>query len=204
MILVGAYVLVIGAPAPAVRSAVMLGVSATCRLVQRNTSPWAALAIGGGAPLIAPRTVLDLGWQLSVIGMAGLVASGALARRWIGSQRGEWRGRLAAALLASAGTAAEVWTFRTGFVILRYAFYAAVEERYNPALRGLPVVVGADPNGGKGRGVVTTANYMARRFGITSPISTYPAMVLGSSEVRVLDMTRAFAAALERDPLPVG
>ncbi len=53
------------------------------------------------------------------------------------------------------------------------AFYAAVEERYNPALRGLPVVVGADPKEGKGRGVVTTANYMARRFGIHSalPIS---------------------------------
>jgi DNA polymerase IV (DinB-like DNA polymerase) len=53
------------------------------------------------------------------------------------------------------------------------AFYAAVEERYNPALRGLPVVVGADPKEGKGRGVVTTANYKARRFGIHSalPIS---------------------------------
>jgi penicillin-binding protein 1A len=35
---------------------------------------------------------------------------------------------------------------------------------------------------------------MARRFGISSPISTYPAMVLGSSEVRVIDMARAFAA----------
>ena len=35
-------------------------------------------------------------------------------------------GGLAAALLASAGTAAETWSFRTGFVILRYAFYAAV------------------------------------------------------------------------------
>ena len=54
------------------------------------------------------------------------------------------------------------------------AFYAAVEERYDPALRGLPVVVGADPKEGKGRGVVMTANYMARRFGIHSalPIST--------------------------------
>jgi DNA polymerase IV (DinB-like DNA polymerase) len=54
------------------------------------------------------------------------------------------------------------------------AFYAAVEERYNPNLRGLPVVVGADPKKGTGRGVVTTANYMARRFGIHSalPIST--------------------------------
>ncbi|HWP60136.1 MAG TPA: DNA polymerase IV [Candidatus Acidoferrales bacterium] len=53
------------------------------------------------------------------------------------------------------------------------AFYAAVEERYNAALRGLPVVVGADPKGGSGRGVVTTANYMARKFGIHSalPIS---------------------------------
>jgi len=35
---------------------------------------------------------------------------------------------------------------------------------------------------------------MARRFGITTPISTFPSMVLGSSEVRVIDLTRAFAA----------
>jgi competence protein ComEC len=101
MVLVAAYVGVIGAPPPAVRSAVMLGVSAVSRFVQRNTSPWASLAIGAGAPLLVPRTVLDLGWQLSVLGMAGLVASGALARRWIGRRRGKWRGQLFAALLAS-------------------------------------------------------------------------------------------------------
>lgn len=35
---------------------------------------------------------------------------------------------------------------------------------------------------------------MARRFGISTPINTYPAMVLGSNEVRLIDMTRAFAA----------
>ncbi|MEO6226130.1 MAG: PBP1A family penicillin-binding protein [Sphingomicrobium sp.] len=35
---------------------------------------------------------------------------------------------------------------------------------------------------------------MARRFGISTPISTYPSMVLGASEVRLLDMTRAFAS----------
>ncbi|WAT17449.1 PBP1A family penicillin-binding protein [Aurantiacibacter sp. MUD11] len=39
---------------------------------------------------------------------------------------------------------------------------------------------------------------MARRFGITTPISTYPAMVLGTSEVRLIDMTRAFAAVSAR------
>jgi penicillin-binding protein 1A len=35
---------------------------------------------------------------------------------------------------------------------------------------------------------------MARRFGITTPISTFPSMVLGTSDVRLIDMTRAFAS----------
>ena len=51
-----------------------------------------------------------------------------------------------------------------------YPLYAAIEERSNPALRGLPLVVGADPKGGRGRGVVMTANYQARRFGIRSAL----------------------------------
>ncbi len=53
------------------------------------------------------------------------------------------------------------------------AFFAAVEERYNPRFRGRPVVIGADPKGGQGRGVVSTANYAARKYGIKSamPIS---------------------------------
>jgi penicillin-binding protein 1A len=40
----------------------------------------------------------------------------------------------------------------------------------------------------------TTIADMARRFGITTQISTYPSMVLGSSDVRVIDMARAFAS----------
>ncbi|MEA3079718.1 MAG: penicillin-binding protein, partial [Sphingomonadales bacterium] len=39
---------------------------------------------------------------------------------------------------------------------------------------------------------------MARRFGITTPISTYPSMVLGSSDVRLIDMTRAFASVANK------
>jgi DNA polymerase IV len=51
------------------------------------------------------------------------------------------------------------------------AFYAAVEQRDRPELRGKPVIVGADPK--LGRGVVSTASYEARRFGVRSamPIS---------------------------------
>jgi DNA polymerase IV len=53
------------------------------------------------------------------------------------------------------------------------AFFAAVEVRDRPELRGLPVIVGALPRGGRGRGVVSTASYEARRFGVFSamPIS---------------------------------
>jgi len=53
------------------------------------------------------------------------------------------------------------------------AFYAAVEELENPELRSQPLVVGGDP---RGRGVVATANYVARRFGIHSAMSAAEAL----------------------------
>ncbi|HMO69748.1 MAG TPA: PBP1A family penicillin-binding protein, partial [Novosphingobium sp.] len=43
-----------------------------------------------------------------------------------------------------------------------------------------------------------TVAAMARRFGITTPVNTLPSMVLGTSDVRVIDMTRAFAAVAAR------
>jgi DNA polymerase-4 len=53
------------------------------------------------------------------------------------------------------------------------AFYAAVEELENPDLRAQPLIVGGDP---RGRGVVATANYVARRFGIHSAMSAAEAI----------------------------
>src|SRR3954466_5473916 len=53
------------------------------------------------------------------------------------------------------------------------AFFAAVEELETPALRTQPLVVGGDP---QGRGVVATANYVARRFGIRSAMSSAEAL----------------------------
>ena len=53
------------------------------------------------------------------------------------------------------------------------AFYAAVEQRDHPEIRGKPVIVGSDPKSGKGRGIVATCSYEARKFGVRSaqPIS---------------------------------
>jgi DNA polymerase IV len=53
------------------------------------------------------------------------------------------------------------------------AFFAAVEELENPDLRRLPLIVGGDPHG---RGVVATANYVARSFGIHSAMSAAEAL----------------------------
>lgn len=54
------------------------------------------------------------------------------------------------------------------------AFFASLEEAGSEIFHGKPIVVGADPKNGHGRGVVSTANYKAREYGIHSalPIST--------------------------------
>jgi len=52
------------------------------------------------------------------------------------------------------------------------AFFAAVEIRDNPKLKGKPVVIGSDPRKTGGRGVVSTCRYEARAFGIHSAMSS--------------------------------
>lgn len=116
MLLLAAYIAAIGAPPPAVRAGVMLAAVLLCRLLQRPTSRWAILAVGAAAPLIDPRTAVDLGWQLSVAGTAALVSGGALAARIIPEGWSGWRRSLASgatiSVVATLATAPLVaWTF---------------------------------------------------------------------------------------------
>ncbi len=126
-----AYVLLIGAPAPAVRSAVMFVTLAASRLLQRPTSPWAALALGAGWPLLFdPTVVLRIGWQLTVAGMVGIIVSGTVTRRlipprWRGWRR--WGGKeLTTSIIASVVTAPLVaWYFGRTSLIAPVANLAA-------------------------------------------------------------------------------
>jgi len=92
------------------------------------------------------------------------------------------------------------------------AFFAAVEEREHPEFKGMPIVVGADPKEGRGRGVVSSASYKARRFGVRSgmPISkawklcpeaiylpvNYELYVKVSNEI--MDILRKYAGKFEQ------
>ncbi len=55
------------------------------------------------------------------------------------------------------------------------AFYASIEERENPRLKGEPIIVGGRPDG---RGVVATCSYEARKYGIHSAMSSKTAYAL--------------------------
>ena len=90
-------------------------------------------------------------------------------------------------------------------------FYTAVEEREHPEYKGKPVVVGANPKEGKGRGVVSTSNYEARKAGVRSgmPISrawklcpeaiylppNFPLYIKVSKEI--MEITRKYADKFE-------
>ncbi len=112
------YVVILGLPPPAVRAGIMFACALIARMRQRPASEWSVLTLGALLPvLVDPAAPLDLGWQLSVLGVVALAASGRLTRRlrW---QGGGWRGGLRRELLAStvASTASApliAWFFGT-------------------------------------------------------------------------------------------
>jgi len=92
------------------------------------------------------------------------------------------------------------------------SFYASAEIRRNPAFAAKPVIVGADPREGKGRGVVVACNYVSRGYGVRSgmPISRAWALCPGAVYVRpdfdyyvslstkVMEVVRRFADKFEQ------
>ena len=112
------YVVILGLPPPAVRAGVMFGSVLVARLRQRPASEWSVLTLGALLPVIVdPAAPLDLGWQLSVLGVVSLAASGRLVKRlrWKG---GGWRHGLrrefTASIIASAASAPVIaWYFGT-------------------------------------------------------------------------------------------
>jgi competence protein ComEC len=82
LLIVALYLLLLGVPPPALRSGVMFGVEVVTRRMQRPVHPWTGLALGAVASTLHdPLVVHDLGWQLSVAGMAALVGARGLWRQ---------------------------------------------------------------------------------------------------------------------------
>src|SRR5256712_12725809 len=92
------------------------------------------------------------------------------------------------------------------------AFYPSCEIHRDPSLKGKPLIVGADPKNGKGRGVVTSCSYEARKFGVRSGMPISMAWKLcpqgiyvppdfelyGETSERVMNIMRGFADIFEQ------
>lgn len=91
-------------------------------------------------------------------------------------------------------------------------FYVACEELRHPEIADKPAIVGADPKGGTGRGVVMTCNYKAREFGIKSGMPVSMAYKLNPKALfipvdfeyyeevsrRIMELIKGFAVKFEQ------
>ena len=75
------------------------------------------------------------------------------------------------------------------------AFYASVEERERPELRGQPIVVGGTA---EGRGVVAAANYVVRKFGVHSAMPTATALRLCPKAIVIRPRMELYAAVSQQ------
>src|SRR5213594_4621174 len=92
------------------------------------------------------------------------------------------------------------------------AFYPSCEIKRNPSFAGKPLIVGADPKGGHGRGVVMSCSYEARKFGVRSGMPISQAYKLcpqgeyvrpdfelyGETSDRAMEVLRRFADKFEQ------
>jgi DNA polymerase IV (DinB-like DNA polymerase) len=94
------------------------------------------------------------------------------------------------------------------------AFYPSCEIKRDPSLAGKPLIVGADPKNGYGRGVVTSCSYEARKFGVRSGMPISQAFKLcppptgiyvrpdfelyGHTSERVMDVLKKYADRFEQ------
>jgi competence protein ComEC len=81
LVLIGGYIWLLGAPAPAVRAAITAAWMIAARVLDRPTDPWAVWAIACAVPLWDPTAPRDVGYQLSALGAAALVIAGIVNRR---------------------------------------------------------------------------------------------------------------------------
>ncbi len=112
------YVAILGLPPPAVRAAVMFCAVLIAQLRQRPASQWSVLMLGALLPVLVDSAApLDLGWQLSVIGVVALAASGRLVKRlgWAGPgwHRAVPRELLTSSVASLASTPLIAWFFGT-------------------------------------------------------------------------------------------
>lgn len=92
-------------------------------------------------------------------------------------------------------------TVDAGRIILHVdmdSFYASVEVLKRPELAGMPVIIGADPKQGKGRGVVSTCSYKAREYGVRSAMPISRAYILCPHAVFLSPDFPAYTKASER------
>ena len=78
------------------------------------------------------------------------------------------------------------------------AFFASVEQRDDPELRGKPVIIGADPKKGYTRGVVSTCSYEARKYGVRSAMPILKAYKLCPNGIFVSGNFAAYKSASQR------